>query len=81
MRENLLAVAHQLMLRYDDVDCYSVKGDGEATHDCDVAIDSARDTPINRLNDSIIRYWTEQVPYNKSLTRHKFCVATDVLQD
>lgn len=79
--ENLLALSEQLITQFDNVDCYSIKGRGVATEDCDIAIDSFQHHKINQLNDSIVRYWTETVPYNPSLTRHKFRVVSELLQE
>ena len=79
--ENLLALLEQLITQFDNVDCYSIKGQGKATVDCDIAIDSFQSAKINQLNDSIVQYWLEPVPYGVSLTRHKFRVVSELLQE
>ena len=58
-----------------NIDCYSVKGRGKATENCDIAIDSLlSEISFDSISDLIGEYWVETVPYDSHLSRHKFRV-------
>lgn len=76
-RIQLFEIADQIKQFMSCVDCYSVRGDGKSTIDCDIAIDSYVADQFNSqdIPTGVSSMWVESVSYDSSLYRYKFIVA------
>lgn len=77
--QQLIKLAERMTGMFGTTDCWSIRGRGAATVDCDIAIDTVYESrlPSEMLPDLVIKYWVEPVSYDGSLTRHKFIIATN----